>query len=247
MPKFLQWPDPTRMAWIKEEFKSISGIPNVGGSMYTTHVPIIAPKTSVAAYFNKRHTDRNQKPSYSVTIQGVVDSDGVFTDVCIGWPGAMPDDQVLEKSALFQRAARGMLTSMWVVGTTGYPLMDWVLVPYTRQNLPWAQHTFNEKLGEIEKITRGAFWRLKARWGCLQKRTEVKLQELPVVLGACCVLHNICEMRKEPIDPKLEMAFELFDDEMVPENPIRSATAAQARDRIAHDLLHHGLRGSSFV
>lgn len=138
-----------------------------------------------------------------------------------------------------------MLNNMWVVGTTGYPLMDWVLLPDTRQNLPWAQHTFNEKIGEIQKIARGAFCRLKARWGCLQKRTEVKLQELPVVLGACCVLHNICEMRKEAIDPELEVAFELFDDEMVPENPIRSATAAQARDRIACDLLHHGLRATS--
>ena len=245
MPKFLHWPDPTRIARVKEQFESISGIPNVGGSMYTTHIPIIAPKTSVAAYFNKRHTDRNQKPSYSVTIQGVVDSDGVFTDVCIGWPGSMPDDQVLEKSVLFQRAARGMLNNMWVVGTIGYPLMDWVLVPYTRQNIPWAQHTFNEKIGEIQKIATGAFWRLKARWGCLQKRTEVKVQELPVVLGACCVLHNICEMRNEAIDPELEVAFELFDDEMVPENPIRSATAAQARDRIAHDLLHHGLGATS--
>lgn len=104
--------------------------------MYTTHIPIIALKTSVAAYFNKCHTDRNQKPSYSVTIQGVVDSDGVFTDVCIGWPGSMADDQVLEKSILFQWAARGMLNKMWDVGTIGYPLIDWVLVPYMRQKSP---------------------------------------------------------------------------------------------------------------
>lgn len=119
MPKFLQWPDRTRMARVKEQLQSISGIPNVGGSMYTTHIPIIALKTSVSAYFNKCHTDRNQKPSYSVTIQGVVDSDGVFTDVCIGWPGSMADDQVLEKSILFQWAARGMLNKMWDVGTIG--------------------------------------------------------------------------------------------------------------------------------
>ena len=83
------------------------------GSMYTSHVPIIAPKISVAAYFNKRHTERNQKTSYSITVQGVVDHRGVFTDVCIGWPGSMPDDQVLEKSALFQRANGGLLKGFW--------------------------------------------------------------------------------------------------------------------------------------
>lgn len=245
MPKFLQWPDEQRMKTIKEEFESISGIKNVAGAMYTTHVPIIAPKISVAAYFNKRHTERNQKTSYSITVQGVVDPKGVFTDVCIGWPGSMPDDQVLEKSALFQRASRGLLRDVWIVGNSGFPLLDWVLVPYTRQNLTWAQHAFNEKVGEVQNVAKEAFARLKGRWSCLQKRTEVKLQDLPVVLGACCVLHNICEMRNEEIDPTAK--FELFDDEMVAENSLRSATSVQKRDQIAHNLLHHGPAGTSFL
>ncbi|KAF5743067.1 hypothetical protein HS088_TW09G01129 [Tripterygium wilfordii] len=245
MPKFLQWPDENKIKTIKEEFESVSGIANVGGSIYTTHIPIIAPKISVAAYFNKRHTERNQKSSYSMTVQGVVDPKGVFTDVCIGWPGSMPDDQILEKSALFQRANRGQLKDVWIVGNSGFPLMDWVLVPYTHQNLTWTQHAFNEKIDGIQKVGREAFMRLKGRWTCLQKRTEVKLQDLPVLLGACCVLHNICEMRNEEMDP--ELRFELFDDEMIPEKNLRSATSIQARDHIAHNLLHHGLAGTSFL
>lgn len=126
MPKYLNWPDEESLRRIKEDFESISGIPNVVGSMYTTHIPIIAPKISVAAYFNKRHTERNQKTSYSITVQGVVNANGVFTDVCIGYPGSMPDDQVLEKSALYQRANGGLLKGVWIVGSSGYPLMDWV-------------------------------------------------------------------------------------------------------------------------
>lgn len=245
MPKFVQWPNDNKMNDIKQEFQMLSGIPNVGGSIYTTHVPIIAPKVSVAAYFNKRHTERNQKTSYSVTVQGVVDSKGIFTDVCIGWPGSMSDDKVLEKSALYQRANRGMLKDVWVVGNSGFPLMDWVLAPYTRQNLTWTQHAFNEKVGEVQKVAKEAFMRMKARWSCLQKRTEVKLQDLPVVLGACCVLHNICEMRGEQLNP--ELRFDLFDDEMVPENIVRSMNAAQARDQIAHKLLHHNHAGTNFL
>lgn len=245
MPKFLQWPDEDKLSVIKAEFESISGIKNVGGSMYTTHIPIIAPKISVAAYFNKRHTERNQKTSYSITVQGVVDPRGVFSDVCIGWPGSMPDDQVLEKSALHQRANKGALKDVWIVGNSGVPLTDWVLVPYTHQNLTWAQHTFNGKVAEVQKVGKEAFARLKGRWSCLQKRTEVKLQDLPVVLGACCVLHNICEMRNEEIEP--EQRFEIFDDEMVAENGLRSVGAIQARDHIAHNLLHHGLAGTSFL
>lgn len=245
MPKYLQWPNENKMSEIKNEFRGISGIPNVGGSMYTTHIPIIAPKNSVAAYFNKRHTERNQKTSYSITVQGVVDPKGVFSDVCIGWPGSMSDDQVLEKSALFQRANKGLLKDVWVVGNAGYPLMDWVLVPYSHQNLTWAQHSFNEKIEENQKVAKDAFMRLKARWTCLQKRTEVKLQDLPVLLGAACVLHNICEMNNETLEPELE--FDLFDDEMVAENSVRSVSSMQARDHIAHNLLHHNIGGSTFL
>ncbi|GAB2210920.1 hypothetical protein Droror1_Dr00016209 [Drosera rotundifolia] len=43
--------------------------------------------------------DEFQKASYSITVQGVVDDKGTFTDVCIGWPGSLPDDQVLKKSS----------------------------------------------------------------------------------------------------------------------------------------------------
>ncbi|KAL4331950.1 hypothetical protein GQ457_07G038990 [Hibiscus cannabinus] len=245
MPKYLHWPDEDSLRETKEEFEGISGIPNVVGSMYTTHIPIIAPKISVAAYFNKRQTERSQKTSYSITVQGVVDTRGVFTDVCIGWPGSMSDDQVLEKSALHQRANGGLLKGVWVVGSSGYPLMDWVLVPYTQQHLTWTQHAFNEKIGEIQKVAKEAFGRLKGRWCCLQRRTEVKLQDLPVVLGACCVLHNICEMRDEGIDPDLK--FELEDDDMVPEVALKSVSSMKARDAIAHNLLHHGLAGTAFL
>lgn len=246
MPKYLQWPDDESLRNIRERFESVSGIPNVVGSMYTTHIPIIAPKISVAAYFNKRHTERNQKTSYSITIQAVVNPKGVFTDLCIGWPGSMPDDQVLEKSLLYQRANNGgLLKGMWVAGGPGHPLLDWVLVPYTQQNLTWTQHAFNEKMSEVQRVAKEAFGRLKGRWACLQKRTEVKLQDLPTVLGACCVLHNICEIRDEKMDP--ELMVEVIDDEVLPENALRSVNAMKARDTISHNLLHHGLAGTSFL
>ncbi|KAJ0091686.1 hypothetical protein Patl1_13845 [Pistacia atlantica] len=219
MPKYLQWPDEEGLRKIKEEYEVMSGIPNAVGSMYTTHIPIIAPKISVAAYFNKRHTERNQKTSYSIT--------------------------VLEKSALYQRASGGLLKGVWIVGGSGYPLLDWVLVPYTQQNLTWTQHAFNEKIGEIQRVAKDAFARLKGRWSCLQKRTEIKLQDLPVVLGACCVLHNICEMSNEEMDRSLK--FDLVDDEMIPDVPVRSASSMKARDAIAHNLLHHGLAGNAYL
>ena len=232
-------PDHDSSATVKASFEANSNEPDVVGAKYPTHIPIIAPKVHVASYFNRRHTERNQKTSYSITLQGVVGPDGSFTDVCIGWPGSLADDQVLDKSALQQRAAAGMMEGSWVVGGASYPLTDWCLVPYTHQNLTWTQHAFNEKVADLRGVAVDAFSRLKSRWACLQKRTEVKLQDLPVVLGACCVLHNICEARGEAMPPELRV--EVEDDLAVLDNPVRSDAAAKARDKIAHNLLHRVL------
>jgi hypothetical protein len=44
-----------------------------------------------------------------------------------------------------------------------------------------------------------------------------------------------------------EWYFGLFDDKMVAENGVRSVAAVQARDDIAHDLLHRGRAGNTFL
>lgn len=238
LPKYVQWPSDERTAIIMDDFERISGISDVIGSMYTTHIPIIAPKVNVAAYFNRRHTEKNQKTSYSVTLQGVVDTNGVFTDVCIGWPGSLSDEQVLEKSALYQRGVGGYLQGVWVVGGPGYPPLDWLLVPYAHQQLTWTQHAFNEKAEEVQKASRNAFSRLKGRWRFLQKRAEVKLQELPAILGACCVLHNICEQYHERYDDP-ELFYQIQDEEMYAESLPWSQHSLQRRDQMAHNLLHN--------
>lgn len=73
----------------------------------------------------------------------------------------------------------------------------------------------------------------------------MKLEDVPVVLGACCVLHNICEMRNEGLNE--DMRFNLFDDEIIPENNVRSINAMYTRDQIAHKLLHHNLAGRNVL
>lgn len=64
----------------------------------------------------------------------------------------------------------------------------------------------------------------------------MKLMDLPVVLGACCVLHNVCERMGEGVSN--ELRFEMFDDEVVPENTVKSVDAASVRDKIAKNILH---------
>ena len=42
-----------------------------------------------------------------------------------------------------------------------------------------------------------AFGRLKGHWRCLLKRNDTIIEDLPTVISACCVLHNICEVHRD--------------------------------------------------
>jgi len=46
-------------------------------------------------------------------------------------------------------------------------------------------------------VTKIAFGRLKARWRRLLKRNEMLVENIPNVITAACVLHNICEVHHD--------------------------------------------------
>ncbi|KAE8807022.1 hypothetical protein D1007_16694 [Hordeum vulgare] len=242
LPSVIQWSDSAAMATNAAKFEALSGIPGIIGAVYTTHVAIIAPKHHVINYLNPRATARNNKTCYSITLQASVDAEGTFTDIRVG-PGAMTDEQTLLLWSLNKPKLTGetLGQGMRLVGGAGYPLTDWMLVPYSHQNLTWTQHEFNRRVAKARAVAVSAFQRLKARWACLQRRTEVKVDDLSVILGACCALHNICERSGEPFDLELLQGLELDldDDSMVANDPVSSSAAGQMRDNIAHNMLHH--------
>lgn len=56
-----------------------------------------------------------------------------------------------------------------------------------------AQKHFNYRQSRARMVVENAFGRLKGRWRCLQKRLDLKLDNVPNVVATCVVLHNICE------------------------------------------------------
>ena len=61
------------------------------------------------------------------------------------------------------------------------------------------QKTFNYTLSRSRIVVENAFGHLKARWRRLTKRNDMDVINIPHVVNACCVVHNICEMFNDSI------------------------------------------------
>ena len=44
-----------------------------------------------------------------------------------------------------------------------------------------------------------AFGRLKGRFGALRRPMDINLDDVPCVIHACFILHNICELKNEKL------------------------------------------------
>ena len=55
-----------------------------------------------------------------------------------------------------------------------------------------------------------AFRILKARWRCLLKPLDNRIENVTAVVITCCVLHNICQMRKDEYIDKDGMLDEIL-------------------------------------
>jgi hypothetical protein len=53
---------------------------------------------------------------------------------------------------------------------------------------------FNYRLSRARVVVEHSYGRLKGRWRCLLKRLDVATCDVPKVIAASCVLHNICEI-----------------------------------------------------
>mgnify|MGYP002260034437 CR=1 FL=1 len=156
----------------------------------------------------------NRKGYHSIIVQGVVDPKYCFNDVFIGWPGRVHYARVLANSRLYGLGQNGTLfppnktevingvtLPVVIIGDAAYPLLEWLMKPYADNGrLTPSQRAFNNNLSSTQMAVEIAFVRLKGRWRILLKRLDMKTQNVPLAVGACCTLHNICEIHGEAFD-----------------------------------------------
>lgn len=184
-----------------------AGFPQVVGAVDGCHVAILAPNENPADYVNR-------KGFFSIILQGLVDSDYLFRDVYVGWPGKVHDSRVFKNSPLYDACCARTFLPMGlskvitnvvvppvILGDSAYGLTNWLMRPFTdRGNLTNEEVAFNTAHSKTRVVVENAFGRLKGRFRSLGKRLDQSVENATTTVTACCVLHNYCEVMKEEFD-----------------------------------------------
>lgn len=197
---FIKFPCGEDLKTAAEGFKSKTGMIQCVGSIDGCHIPITPPALNHTDYYNR-------KGWYSVVLQAVVDSSYLFRDVCVGWPGSVHDARVFANSGIFTKLTSEKILdcnyvriqdkniSLFLIGDSAYPLKTFLMKPFAFNTaLTNQQKVFNYNLSKARIVVENAFGRLKARWRRLTKRNDMNVSNVPHIVTACCILHNVCEL-----------------------------------------------------
>ena len=196
------------------EFEVKFGMTQAFGCIDGTHVPIKRPPKDSQEYFN-------YKQFFSLNIQAVCDSKGIFIDVDCRWPGSVHDAKVFANSSISDQLKGGKLPRIYntllpgyeaipnyLIGDPAYPLTPFCMKEFQTCTTN-EQVLFNNMLRSARNKVECAFGRLKARWRFLTRKVDLKFEMVPTVSYTCFVLHNFLEMQKMPIDEDAVLAQKL--------------------------------------
>ena len=96
LSRVIKFPQGEELVQVINNYEKKWGMPMCAGAIDGTHIPILAPEESHLTYVNR-------KGYHSIIVQAVVDSNYIFRDVVIGWPGSVHDARVLSNSSIYQK------------------------------------------------------------------------------------------------------------------------------------------------
>ncbi|OIV93270.1 hypothetical protein TanjilG_23111 [Lupinus angustifolius] len=209
-PEFIKIPvGRRRLVEITQAFEELTSLPNMCGAIDTTPVKLHSTSSNRIPL-----TYRCRFGYPSVLLQVVSDHKKIFWDVCVRAPGGTDDATHFRDSVLYNRLTssdvvwdkvinvRGHHVRPYVVGDWCYPLLPFLLTPFSPNGMGSpAQNLFDGMLMKGRSVMVDAIGLLKGRWKILQD-LNVGLNHAPQTIVACCVLHNLCQIAREP-EPEL--------------------------------------------
>ena len=113
-----------------------------------------------------------------------------------------------------------------LVGDSAYPISTWLMKPFAdNSTLSPQQKHFNYRLSKARAVVEIAFGHLKARWRRLMKRNDKHTEHIPVIISACCILHNMCEIHGENFSDSWLQEDE-YEQPVAPSQPSTSSSAS---------------------
>ncbi|XP_031378124.1 protein ALP1-like [Punica granatum] len=205
-PEFIKIPvSRRRLIEATQAFEELTSLPNVCGAIDGS--PVKIGRVSSNAYRCRYGYD-------SVLLQVVSDHKKMFWDVCVKAPGGTDDATHFRDSLFYNRLVsgdivwdkainvRGQHIRPYIVGDWCYPLMPFLMTPFNSKGTGTpAQNLFDGMLMKGRSVVVEAIELLKGRWKILQD-LNVGLNHVPQTIVACCVLHNLCQIAREP-EPEL--------------------------------------------
>ena len=236
LSKVIKFPQGEELVQVINNYEKKWGIPMCAGAIDGTHIPILAPEESHLVYVNR-------KGYHSIIMQAVVDSNYIFTDVVIGWPGSVHDARVLSNSSIYQRGNNDQLfpeiltkqiqgkdVSPFLIGDPAYPLLPWLMKPYqVSVNSPPAERVFNYSLSRARMTVENTFGRWKGRFTRFLKRVDMCVTSVVPVTKASCILHNLCEMQNNNFLPEWEGVNLPMEEPVCRHNDILATDAEDTR------------------
>ena len=207
----IAWPTGRRLVRTVEGFQSKQRFPNCIGAIDGSHIYVAAPTNTIVAADH-----RNRNKSFSILLQGVVDSKCYFTSINTGPPGSLHDSAHFRSSELYRKVEEGIMGGFhddpltwgsglsfppYIVADRGYPLLSWCITPFKMgpMGVPLSREEtwFNRKHSSTRMSVERGFGILKARFKEIGTKSSLKLDFLPTVVHSCCVLHNILLANKD--------------------------------------------------
>ena len=207
----IAWPMGRRLVRTATGFQNKQGFPNcILGAIDGSHIYVAAPSNTIVAADH-----RNRNKSFSILLQGVVDSKCYFTSINTGPPGSLHDSAHFKSSELYRKVEEGIMGGFhddpltweaglpfppYIVADRGYPLLSWCITPFKKgpMGLPLLREEawFNRKHSSTRMSVERGFGILKARFKEIGSKSLLKLNFLPTVVH-CCILHNILLASKD--------------------------------------------------
>ena len=85
-----------------------------------------------------------------------------------------------------------------LMGDSVYPLLPFLMKPFCfSPTLSAQKKRFNYRMSRAMVVVEVAFGCLKSRCRRLAKKIDMHIDNIPHIIAACCILHNVCEVHND--------------------------------------------------